>query len=125
MQNQVKSLKCRSRSRHAAAGFYVPSLLTVFLVVIFIALLFGTRMLNRPARDAAVGQVQYSERYLELAGRDSLNEVEQAELEMEACRYQRDTIVFLANKPLTNLDAEVSRYRQECEKILPLKLKMK
>jgi hypothetical protein len=124
LPNSGDSASHRHGFGQVSAGFYTPSLLSVFLVVIFVAMLFGTRVLNRPERDATAGQVQYSERYYELVGRESLNQAERAELELEACRYRRDTIRFLANKPLTNLDSEMSRYRQACEEILPLELKL-
>jgi len=76
-------------------------------------------MLNRPEKAAADGP-RYSDRYQELVNREPLNETEQAELELETCRYQRDTIRFLASKPMANHDAEIAKYRQACEKILPL-----
>jgi len=106
----------------SSAGFYTPSLLSVFLVVIFVAALFGSRMLNRPQQVPADEQVQYSARYLELAGRQKLNEDEKAEFELESCRFERDSIRFILSKPLANHDAAISKYRQRCEQILPLTL---
>ena len=95
----------------------------MFLVVIFIAALFGSRMLNRPPQQVpAKEQVQYSARYLELAGRENLNDDEKAELELESCRFERDSVRFLLSKPLANHEAAISNYRQQCEQILPLLL---
>ena len=91
-------------------------------MVIFIAALFGSRMLNRQQQTPPDEQVQYSARYLELAVRENLNQEEQAELELESCRFERDSIRFLLSKPLANHDAAISEYRQRCERVLPLML---
>ena len=107
------------RGRTAAkfhAGFFVPSMVAVFLVVIFFVLLFGTRLLNK-SQPVEVG---YSERYRELSGKESLSAEEQAELELETCRYKRDLVRYLKNKAMANYDREKANYRQSCEKILPL-----
>ncbi len=91
-------------------------MVAVFLVVIFVALLFGTRLLNR-AQPVEIG---YSERYRELSSKQTLSAEEQAELELETCRYQRDLVAYLKNKAMANYDREKTLYRQNCEAILPL-----
>lgn len=94
-------------------------MVSVFLVVIFVALLFGTRLLNNPERATLSGQVKYSERYLELSQKNSLTEAEQVEFELETCRYRRDSLRLLMSKPLANSEAEFASYRQDCEPVLP------
>jgi hypothetical protein len=95
-------------------------MVSVFLVVLFIAMLFGTRLLNRSEQASPGESPRYSDRYYELVGRESLSETEQAELELETCRFKRDTIKFLQSKPLAHYKAEMSSYAGTCEKILPL-----
>jgi hypothetical protein len=94
-------------------------MVSVFLVVLFIALLFGTRLLNRPDQASPGAPLRYSDRYYELVGRESLDEAELAQLELETCRFKRDRIKFLQSKPLANYKAEISSYAATCEKILP------
>ena len=113
-------MKIHGGFSRASAGFYKPSLATAFLVIIFVAILFAMRMLNSPQRHSQPAEVRYSDRYFELLNRASLNDAERAELELEICRFERDTLRFLKTKPLASYDAELSRYKRDCGKILPL-----
>jgi len=112
-------VKPRSRLAQFEAGFQKQSLFAIVALAIFVALLFSTRQLNRPQSDSDPAEVRYSDRYRELINREALNQAERAELELEACRYQRDSIRFLLSKPLANRDTEITRYREVCEHILP------
>ena len=90
------------------------------MVVIFIALLFVSRQLNRPKDESNSLQVEYSDRYQELIQRESLNSAEQAELELETCRFERDKLAFLKVRPFANYDGAKVKYLETCENILPL-----
>ena len=72
------------RQPTTANGFFVPALVLVFLIVLFIAMLFGTRLLER----SAPVDIRYSERYHELNRKEFLDDAERAELELERCRYE-------------------------------------
>lgn len=102
------------------AGFQLSPLATAAAVAVFAVLLFASRNLNRSEQEANDTVVAYSARYLELAQKDSLGAAERAELELETCRFERDTLRFLLTKPLATAEAELAAYRRDCEDILPL-----
>jgi len=116
------NLKSRSRLAYFEAGFQKRPMIALVLLVIFIAMLFASRQLNRQGADSDSAEVRYSDRYQELIKLKSLNQAQQAELELEVCRYKRDSIRFLLSKPLANRDAEISSYREVCERYLPFDL---
>ena len=107
-------------NRHGAsarqAGFFVPALVLAFLVVLFIAMLFGTRLLER---NAPV-EIRYSERYHELNRKESLNEAESAELEVERCRFERALVKSLQPNNGSRYEHARSRYETTCQDKLPL-----
>lgn len=106
----------QGKTSKTTRGNFVPALVTVFLVILFIALLFGARLLQRPASV----EISYSERYHELMNRETLNEAEKAELALETCKFRRKRLYFLKGKALANHDQKVLDYQQNCESILPL-----
>ena len=108
---------CGGGSLVLTRGFYLPSVATVLLVILFVAMLFGTRLLQRSQPD----EIAYSERYYELVNQKTLNDAEKAELELETCRFKRRRLVFLQSKPLASYDQESADYLRACESILPLK----
>ena len=105
-----------SKSRPPQRGFFVPALVAVLLVIIFIILLFGVRLLEKKV---PVG-VKYSERYHELAGKAELSEIEAAELELETCRFKRDLLTWLEQNRKSDHVAALEKYRESCAGVLPL-----
>ena len=66
-------------------GFFVPTMILVFLVIIFVALAFGARLRN-PSQTI---DFQYSDRYHELIAKEQLSNTESAELKLEKCKHDR------------------------------------
>lgn len=104
-------------TRKTTGGFYLPSLVTVFLVILFVALLFGTRILQK----AAPAKISHSERYHELVNRENLSDAEKSELKLESCRFRRKQLVFLRSTSFANYERDKTDYLQDCEDVLPLK----
>ncbi len=98
------------------AGFFVPALVLAFLIVLFIAMLFGTRLLER----SAPVDIQYSARYHELNRKEDLSEAESAELELERCRFERALLQQLEQKDGARYEHARSRYETTCQDKLPL-----
>ena len=94
----------------------MPALVLTFLVVIFLAILFGKRILER----AQPMDIQYSARYHELNAKESLNEDEQAELAVERCRYDRAVLYRLKQEDRERYEHARSRYEDSCQDKLPL-----
>ena len=107
----------KSKIHKATSGFYLPSLVTVLLVILFIAALFGTRLLQKNAP----GNIGYSERYHELVKQKTLSDAETAELELETCKFKRKRLAYLRGKSLASYDQEKSDYLASCQNLLPLK----
>ncbi len=89
----------------------------VLLVMLFVAALFGTRLLQK----TAPGKISHSERYHELVKQKTLSDAETAELELETCKFKRKRLIYLRGKSLANYDQEESDYMTACENLLPLK----
>jgi len=106
----------KSKIHKTTSGFYLPSLVTVLLVILFIAALFGTRLLQK----TAPGNIGYSERYHELVKQETLSDAEAAELELETCKFKRKRLGYLRGKSLANYEQEASAYLATCENLLPL-----
>ena len=87
----------------------------VLLVILFIAALFGARLLQKSEPD----KISYSERYHELVNKEVLSDAEQAELELETCKFKRKRLVYLRGKSLANSDQEAADYLATCENLLP------
>ncbi len=104
----------------ASGKFRLSPLATALAVAVFAALLFASRNLNRSEQEPGDTVVRYSDRYFELVQKDDLSAEERAELELETCRFRRDTIRFVLNKPLATAEAELAAYRRDCEDMLPL-----
>ena len=94
----------------------MPALVAVLLVIIFVMLLFGVRLLEKKV---PVG-IKHSERYHELAEKAELSEAEAAELELETCRFKRDLLVWLERNRKSDHAAALEKYRAGCATILPL-----
>ena len=97
-------------------GFFVPALVLTLLIVLFLAMLFGTRLLDR----SRPMDVEYSARYHELNAKESLDADERAELEVERCRFERDLLNQLEQEDLPSYEHARSRYESECQYRLPL-----
>ena len=106
-------------SLRRADGCHLPRLATLAAVAVFAVLLFLSRNLNRLEPEADNAVVGYSDRYPELAQKLELNAAEQAELALETCRLERDTIRFLLIKPMASAEAELATYPRDCEALLP------
>lgn len=111
---------CGKTPPRRAAGFQLSPLATALAVAVFAVLLFASRNLNRSEQEANDTVVRYSDRYLELAQKKNLSAAERDELELETCRFERDTLRFVLNKPLATAERELAAYRRDCEDILPL-----
>jgi len=98
-------------------GFFTPSLVAVLLAVIFIAVLFGTRVRDKSAPLAP----RYSDRYHELHGKAQRNPSQQAEFELESCRYRRDLLKYLKFTNLERYRELRAGYDPACGQILPLR----
>lgn len=99
-----------------ARGFFTPSLVAVLLAVIFIAVLFGTRVRDKSAPAAP----RYSERYHELHGQAQRSPQQQAEFELEACRYRRDLLNYLKFTNTERYREVHGGYDSACGQVLPL-----
>ena len=104
------------RRRTAADGFFVPALVLVFLIVLFLAMLFGARLLER----TAPVEIQYSERYHELNRKPVLDDAERAELEVERCRFERALLQRMQPAEGARFEHARSRYERTCQDKLPL-----
>ncbi len=102
--------------RTAANGFFVPALVLVFLIVLFLAMLFGARLLER----TAPVEIQYSERYHELNRKPVLDDAERAELEVERCRFERALLQRMQPDEGASYEHARSRYERTCQDKLPL-----
>ena len=97
------------------AGFFLPALLLALLIMLFLAILFGARLLERSDPVA----IEYSARYHELNARESLNDAERAELEVERCRYERALLDRLQPRDSSRYEQARARYDDECGDRLP------
>jgi hypothetical protein len=108
-------LKDRGKDAKSQFGFFVPALVIVFLVVLFVALLFGLRLLEK----SLPIDIQYSKRYHELVEKEFLIEEERKELELEKCRFKRDLVVHIKKENLPNHENAKLAYDKSCQNILP------
>lgn len=108
-------LDCSSRAG-LERGFFVPTLILVFLVIIFLALAFGNRLRNPPR----VVDFQYSDRYHELLAKEQLSETESRELKLEKCKHDRQLLIYLQKKSPANYRDAKARYENSCSAMLPL-----
>jgi uncharacterized membrane protein len=97
-------------------GFFVPALLLVLLVIIFVALMFGARLRN----SSQPIDFQYSDRYHELIAREQLNQAESTELNLEKCKHDRQLLIYLRKKSSANYQDAKARYENSCSAKLPL-----
>ena len=106
---------CHDRVR-LERGFFVPAMILVFLVIIFVALAFGTRL-----RDSSQPvDFQYSDRYHELIAKEQRSESENAELELEKCKHDRQLLIYLQKKSSAKYGDAKARYENSCSAMLPL-----
>jgi len=106
---------CHNRVRFER-GFFVPATILVFLVIIFVALAFGTRL-----RDSSQPvDFQYSDRYHELIAKEQRSESENAELELEKCKHDRQLLIYLQKKSSTKHRDAKARHENSCSALLPL-----
>lgn len=102
-------------TRNRQQGYFFSALNLVLVVVLLIVLLFSLRLLEK---SAAPG-ISYSERYRELAGRESLSAEESAELALEECRYKRDLVEFYRREKRAEFEPAKADYLQSCDQPLP------
>ena len=98
-----------------ARGYFLSSVNLVLIVVLLVVLIFSLRLLNR----SGPAEVRLSDRYHELNARDDLTAAEQAELEIEKCRFKRDLLARYAREKRPELEAAEAEYRQSCARRLP------
>lgn len=106
----------RSNRAGFERGFFVPAMILVFLVIIFVALAFGARLRN-PSQSI---DFQYSDRFHELTAKEQLSETESAELKLEKCKHDRQLLIYLRKKSSANYREAKARYENSCSAMLPL-----
>lgn len=106
----------RRKEANNQHGFFVPAVLLVFLVVIFMAILFGSRLLEK----SEPVDVQFSARYHELRNKEFLTEEEMAELELERCRFDRDLLLHIRETDAERFEKTKASYEIKCQDKLPL-----
>jgi hypothetical protein len=120
--NTIRLIPATTRKRDCSSwaaleqGFFVPALVLVLLVIIFLALAFGSRLRN----SSQPVDFQYSDRYHELIAKEQLSETENAELKLEKCKHDRQLLIYLQKNSPANYRDAMARYENSCSAILPL-----
>ena len=97
-------------------GFFVPAMILVFLIIIFVALALGARLRDR----SQPIDFQYSDRYHELIAKKQRSESENTELELEKCKHDRQLLIYLQKKSSAKHRDAKAKYQNRCSAMLPL-----